>query len=287
LTCQRNRRKTTQTQPQSHTVGHHIAEEPEDSVLYPEERQQAIAAMVAERGRLAVAALAEEFGVTTETVRRDLAGLERAGMLRRVHGGAVPAGALTLVEPGLGERHRSRSEQKRAIAAAALSLLPGADGSIILDGGTTTAAFAEILPADRRLLAVTSSVPIASRLSLTAAVTVHVLGGRVRGITQCADGDTTVRALADLRVDVAFLGANGITPGHGFTTPDEAEASVKRAMVRSGQRVIVLADSSKLGRENLVRFAAIEDVDVLVTDEFADPGMVAELEKAGVEVVLA
>ncbi|MFD2092907.1 DeoR/GlpR family DNA-binding transcription regulator [Blastococcus deserti] len=256
-------------------------------MLYPEERQQAIAAMVADRGRLAVTALAEEYGVTTETVRRDLAVLERAGMLRRVHGGAVPAGALTLVEPGLGERHRLRKEQKRAIAAAALALLPGADGSIVLDGGTTTAALAELLPADRRLLAVTSSVPIASRLSMTPGVTLHVLGGRVRGTTQCAVGETTVRALADLRVDVAFVGANGITPGHGLTTPDDAEAAVKRAMVRAGQRVVVLADSSKLGREHLVRYAEIEDVDVLVTDDGAEPGVVAELEKAGVEVVLA
>jgi DeoR family fructose operon transcriptional repressor len=256
-------------------------------VLYPEERQQAIAAMVSDRGRLAVTALAEEFGVTTETVRRDLAVLERAGMLRRVHGGAVPAGALTLVEPGLSERHHSRSEHKRAIAATALAFLPGADGSIVLDGGTTTAALAEILPADRRLLAVTSSVPIASRLSITPGITLHLLGGRVRGLTQCAVGETTLRALADLRVDVAFLGANGITPGHGFTTPHDAEAAVKRAMVRAGQRVVVLADSSKLGREHLVRYAAVEDVDVLVTDDGADPQVVAELEKADVEVVLA
>src|SRR4051812_15083202 len=260
---------------------------PEDSVLYPEERQQAMAAMVADRGRLAVTALAEEFGVTTETVRRDLAALERAGMLRRVHGGAVPTGALTLVEPGLAERHRSRSEQKRAIAAAAVALLPGPDGSIVLDGGTTTAALAETMRADRRLLAVTSSIPIAARLSATPGVTVHLLGGRVRGITQCAVGDTTVRALADLRVDVAFLGANGITPDHGFTTPDDAEASVKRAMGRAGQRVVVLADSTKLNRETLVRFAAPEDVDVLVTDDGADPDTLAALEARGVEVVIA
>jgi DeoR family fructose operon transcriptional repressor len=257
------------------------------SVLYPEERQEAISALVAERGRLAVAALAERFGVTTETVRRDLAVLERAGMVRRVHGGAVPAGALTLVEPGLAERHGTRSEAKRAIAAAALALLPGADGSIVLDGGTTTAALADLLPSDRRLLAVTSSVPIAGRLSAAPGVTLHVLGGRVRGVTQCAVGDTTVRALAELRVDVAFLGTNGISPAHGFTTPDDAEASVKRAMVRAGQRVVVLADSSKLDREHLVRFATPEDVDVLVTDDEADAGTVAELEKAGIEVVLA
>jgi DeoR family fructose operon transcriptional repressor len=100
-------------------------------------------------------------------------------------------------------------------------------------------------------------------------------------------GDESIRKLADLRVDVAFLGANGIAVGHGFTTPDEAEASVKRAMVRAGQRVIVLADSTKLNRETLVRFAAPEDVDVLITDAGADPEALASLEKAGLEVVVA
>ena len=127
--------------------------------MYPEERQHAIATLVADRGRVSVAAVAEQFGVTTETVRRDLAVLERSGMLRRVHGGAVPTGALALAEPGLVERHGTRAEQKRKIAAAALDLLPGPDGSLVLDGGTTTAALAELLPADRRLLAVTQSVP--------------------------------------------------------------------------------------------------------------------------------
>jgi DeoR family fructose operon transcriptional repressor len=133
--------------------------------VYAEERQHAIATLVSERGRLAVTAVAEEFGVTTETVRRDLALLERAGMVRRVHGGAVPAGALTLVETGLGERHGTRTEAKRAIAAAALDLLPATDGSVILDGGSTTAALADALPPDRRLYVATNSVPIAARLS--------------------------------------------------------------------------------------------------------------------------
>lgn len=255
--------------------------------MYPEERQQAIATLVTERGRLAVTAMAEQFGVTTETVRRDLALLERAGMLRRVHGGAVPAGALTLVETGLGERHGTRTEAKRAIAAAALELLPRRDGSVLLDGGTSTAALADVLPQDRRLYVATNSVPIAARLSAAPGVTLHVLGGRVRGLTQTAVGDATVRAMEDLRVDVAFLGANGITSGHGFSTPDEAEAATKRAMVRSAQRVVVLADSSKLGREHLVRFASVEDADVLVTDREADPGVVAELETTGIEVLVA
>jgi DeoR family fructose operon transcriptional repressor len=236
---------------------------------------------------LAVTAVAEEFGVTTETVRRDLAVLERAGMLRRVHGGAVSAGTLSLVEPGLGERHGTRSEAKRSIATAAAELLPGPGGSVILDGGTTTAALVELLPGDRRLLAVTHCVPIAARLASAPGISLHLVGGRVRGVTQCAVGETAVRSLTELRVDVAFLGANGITPAHGFTTPDDAEASVKRAMVRAAQRVVVLADSSKLGREQLVRFAAVEDVDVLVTDADAEPEEIAELEAAGLEVVLA
>jgi DeoR family fructose operon transcriptional repressor len=199
----------------------------------------------------------------------------------------VQAGALTLVETGLGERHGTRTEQKRKIAAAALDLLPGLDGSLILDGGSTTAALADVLPPDRRLYVATNSVPIATRLSASPGVTLHVLGGRVRGITQTAVGDSTVRALADLRVDVAFLGTNGISVPHGFSTPDEAEAATKGAMVRAAQRAVVLADSSKLGREHLVRFAALEDVDALITDAEADPAAVAELEQAGIEVVVA
>ena len=255
--------------------------------MYAEERQQAIAGLVAQRGRLAVTAVAERFGVTTETVRRDLALLERAGMLRRVHGGAVPTNALTVVEPGLGERRSTRTDQKRRIATAALALVPDVDGSLILDGGSSTASLAEVLPADRRLLVVTNSVPISHRLTVAPGVSLHVLGGRVRGITQTAVGESTVAALADLRVDVAFLGANGVSAAHGFSTPDETEAASKRAMVRAAQRVVVLADSSKLGREHLVRFASVDDVDVLVTDDEADPDVVTEIESHGIEVLTA
>jgi DeoR family transcriptional regulator, fructose operon transcriptional repressor len=256
--------------------------------MYAEERQHAIAGLVVERGRVSVAEVAERFGVTTETVRRDLAVLERTGLLRRVHGGAVPASAaLALVETALGERRGTRTEAKRKIAATALDLLPDMDGSVILDGGSTTAALADVLPADRRLFVATNSVPIAARLSSSPGVTVHVLGGRVRGITQTAVGDSTVRALTDLRVDVVFLGTNGISARHGFSTPDEAEAATKRAMAAAAQRVVVLADSSKLGREHLVRFAGIDDVDVLVTDGEADPAVVAELETMGIEVLVA
>jgi DeoR family fructose operon transcriptional repressor len=255
--------------------------------VYAEERQQAIAGLVTERGRVAVTAVAEHFGVTTETVRRDLAVLERAGMLRRVHGGAVPIGALAVVEPALGERRRTRTDAKRRIAAAALAQLPSAGGSIILDGGSSTAALAELLTGDRPLVAATNSVPIAARLAGAPGLTLHLLGGRVRGTTQSAVGESTVAALTGLRADVAFLGTKGISAEHGFSTPDESEAAVKRAMARAGQRVVVLGDSTKLGREHLVRFAAVTEVDVLVTDDEADPALVGELQRCGVEVVVA
>ena len=255
--------------------------------MYAEERQHAIAGLVVQRGRVAVTAVAERFGVTTETVRRDLAVLERAGLLRRVHGGAVPAGVLSGVEPGLAERGDTRTAQKRAIAEAALELVPDTNGSLVLDGGSSTAALAELLPGDRGLLAITNSVPIAGRLSGAPGIGLHVLGGRVRGVTQTTVGDATLTALRELRVDVSFLGTNGLTPDHGFSTPDDAEAAVKRAMIRAGQRVVVLADSSKLGREHLVRFASPEDVDVLVTDADADPDTVAEFEARGIEVLVA
>jgi DeoR family transcriptional regulator, fructose operon transcriptional repressor len=261
--------------------------QPGGARVYPEERQNALAQLVGQRGRMSVTAAAEQFGVTTETVRRDLAVLERAGLLRRVHGGAVPVTAVTLLEFGLPERQERLTEEKAKIVTAALDFLPGTHGSLVLDGGTTTFALAEVLPPDRELLVVTHAVPIAARLGNAPGITLHLLGGRVRGVTQCAVGQEATSALADLRVDVAFLGANGITPEHGFTTPDAAEASVKRAMVAAGQRVIVLADSSKLYRETLVRFARPTDVDVLITDSGADPEVLEALRAGGIEVVVA
>ncbi|MFJ4652087.1 DeoR/GlpR family DNA-binding transcription regulator [Nocardia sp. NPDC088792] len=255
--------------------------------MYAEERQQAIAALIAHRGRVSVAEVSEQFDVTTETVRRDLAVLDRMGLVRRVHGGAVPAAALTAIELGTSEREHSRAAEKDRIAKAALAFLPPAGGSVLFDAGTTTARIAAQLPADRELVAITNSMPIAVRLSGYAGVRLHLLGGRVRGVTQAAVGADTLRTLGDLRVDVAFIGTNALTVGHGLSTPDPDEAAVKRAMVASAHRVVVVADSSKVGREDLVRFAAIADIDVLVSDDELLPAVRNELSEFGIEVVTA
>ncbi|MGZ4495133.1 MAG: DeoR/GlpR family DNA-binding transcription regulator [Nocardioides sp.] len=255
--------------------------------MYAEERQQAIADLLSLRGRLSVTELATEYDVTTETVRRDLSLLERAGIVRRVHGGAVPAEALTVLEARVDDRDLARATEKERIARAALELLPRSGGSILLDAGTTTARLAALLPRDVALTVMTNAVPIAARLAGMANVELHLLPGRVRSTTLAAVGESTVEALRLIRTDVAFLGTNGLSVQHGFSTPDASEAAAKRAMVRSAQKSVVLVDSTKIGREHTVRFAELGDIDVVVTDDGIAERDLKELTARDVEVVVA
>src|SRR6476660_27194 len=229
-------RKTTYTQI-NNTTGH---ERRTLMTMYAEERQQAMAQLVAARGRLSVTVLADEYDVTTETVRRDLSALERMGLVRRVHGGAVPPDSLAVIESGLVERDATNTAEKERIARAALTLLPPAGSTVLIDAGTTTHRFASMLPRDHRLIVVTHAVPVAARLAGNPQIELHLLPGRVRTTTQAAVGADTVAALANLRADVVFLGTNGITADHGLTTPDWDEAATKRAMVAAARQVVVL-----------------------------------------------
>jgi len=255
--------------------------------MYAEERQQAIARLVNQRGRMSVNQLAREYDVTTETVRRDLSSLERMGLVRRVHGGVVPPASLSLIESGLRERDQVNTDTKERIARAAVEYLPPSGGTIVLDAGSTTSRLASLLPPDLEVTVITHAVPIAARLAGQRQIDLRLLPGRVRRTTQAAVGADTVAALRDLRVDVAFLGTNGVTGEHGLTTPDPDEAAVKRALVESGRRVVALADASKFGIETAVRFAAPGEVDVLVTDSDVSTADRRALTKAGIEVVVA
>lgn len=255
--------------------------------MYAEERQQAIAELVQARGRASVNELAKDFAVTTETVRRDLSVLETARVVRRVHGGAVSAAALSVMESGLDERDATQAREKERIARAALRLLPGEGGSVLIDAGSTTGRLADLLPLDTRVTAFTHGVPIASRLATLEGVELHLLPGRVRTTTQAAVGSETVQAIERLRVDVAFLGANGLDAEHGFSTPDPEEAAVKRAIVRAARRVVLLVDSTKFGLDATVSFAGLEDVDVVVTDAASREVPLHVLRGAGIEVVVA
>ncbi|BCW57006.1 DeoR family fructose operon transcriptional repressor [Paenarthrobacter nicotinovorans] len=263
--------------------------------MFAEERQQLISALVAERGRVSVTDLADRFSITTETVRRDLAALEVSGNLRRVHGGAVPSDRLSTREESILERAVQRQIEKLRIANAALGLIPElTTGSILLDAGSTTETLADLLaqrtpPANGNdeLVVITHAIPIAGKLSSTPGIALQILGGRVRGLTQAAVGQSTVEAAYKLRPDIAFVGANGIHATFGLSTPDPEEAAVKAAFVTSARRVVALADSSKLDSETLVQFATLKDVDTLITDSQPSPELAAALADAGVDVVIA
>ncbi|HEV8546262.1 MAG TPA: DeoR/GlpR family DNA-binding transcription regulator [Candidatus Limnocylindrales bacterium] len=253
--------------------------------MYAEERQHWIVERARAGGRVEVAALAQELGVTTETVRRDLTTLERHALLRRVHGGAIPIERLGF-EPALAARDTVLTAEKERIARLALAELPD-EGSILLDAGTTTARLAEALPADRELVVVTNALPIAMSLSVRPNITVLMVGGRVRGRTQAAVDAWALQALADSYVDVAFIGTNGISLERGLTTPDTTESAVKRAMIQSARRTVVLADHTKVGQDHLSRFAALDDIDTLISDSGLDAQMADELRSHGLKVLLA
>jgi DeoR family fructose operon transcriptional repressor len=253
--------------------------------VYAAERQQRIVEQARADGRIEVAAMAAALGVTPETVRRDLTILERHGVLRRVHGGAMPLENLGF-EPRLAVRQERYIAEKERIAKRALDELP-AEGTVLIDAGSTTQLLAENLPHDRELTVVTNSVPVAAALANRDTITLYVVGGRVRGRTMAAVGEWATHALAAVAVDVAFLGTNGLSVRRGLTTPDQDEAAAKRAMASAARRVVVLCDHSKIGTDHFAQFAALDDVDTVITDSALDDETVAEIEAAGPAVVLA
>lgn len=253
--------------------------------MYAAERHEAILVRARSQGRVEVGALAEELGVTVETVRRDLTALERLGAVRRVHGGALPVERLTL-EPTLATREAQQSEQKKRIAERAVQEIPHG-ASVLLDSGTTTVAVASLLPPDKELTVVTNSIAIAASLADRSGIELMMLGGRIRYRTGAAVGTWTTNALREVYTDVAFLGTNGFSVDRGFTTPDQAEAVAKRAMVGAARRVIMLSDATKAGQVHLHRFANTDEAAMLITDAALDDDTAEDFDAAGVEVVRA
>jgi DeoR family transcriptional regulator, fructose operon transcriptional repressor len=253
--------------------------------MYAEERQREILRLARADGRVDVMALSDRLDVTAETIRRDLTVLERAGVLRRVHGGAIPVDRIGF-EPALATRDTVMISEKERIAKAAVAELPD-DGAVILDAGSTTARLAGLLPADRELTIVVNSPVLAATLGLKPNLTVLLLGGRVRGKTLATVDDWALRPLAEMYVDVAFMGTNGCSVERGLTTPDTAEAAVKRAMITAARRVVLLADHTKIGNDYLARFGEVADLDLLITDNGIDDELADEVESTGVRVVKA
>jgi DeoR family fructose operon transcriptional repressor len=227
-------------------------------------RQQRILDVARERGRVDTAALAASFDTAVETIRRDLRVLADRGVLRRDHGGAV-AVETTGFESDTARRAQTNVAEKRRIAAAAAAQRQGAE-SVFIDEGFTPRLIAEQFATATGLTVVTSSLAVAEALSPSAGVTVLLLGGRLRGRTLATVDHWALRMLSELRIDLAFLGANGISREHGLTTPDPAVAAVKQEAMRRSRRGVLVGTHAKFGVTSFCRFAEVHDFESIVTD---------------------
>ncbi len=244
-------------------------------------RHQKIIQALRLRSPVLVVELAAALDCSEMTVRRDLEALERSGGLRRVHGGAASV-FLSAEETPYGVRALESSDAKRTIGAAAGGLL--ADGeTVILDGGTTAMEVARSLRSRRMTI-----MPLALRpvfeLHECRGINLLLPGGEVRPGELSLAGSLTEASFSQLRFDTCVMGPCGIDVKAGITTHLLAETAVKRAAARASQRVIAVADSTKLGRVAFGHICDLGDIDILLTDAGANPQTLAELRVAGVDV---
>jgi DeoR family fructose operon transcriptional repressor len=247
------------------------------------DRQQLILSEIKEKGSVKISALMKTFTASESTIRRDLEELERQGWIKRVHGGAILLQHMT-VEPSNTDKSILFAEEKEAIGKLAAELVEE-HASLIVDAGTTTAAFARHLQTPN-LKILTNAMNIADILSAKQ-YNVLVSGGLLKPTTNAMVGETAIETLSHFRADLCFLAMNGISDEDGLTTPDLQEAWVKKAMIRSARKVILLADSSKFGRTTFTRVADIQAVHTVVTDDGISEEDRAWLEKHGIEVKIA
>jgi DeoR family fructose operon transcriptional repressor len=246
------------------------------------DRQHEIHVLALRQGSVDVADLARRFGVTTETIRRDLSDMQERQLLRRVHGGAIPLERMTH-EPRVDARDMVNAEEKLRIAAAAIEEVPER-GSVIIDSGSTGQRLADVFPVERDVHVVTNSLTTALTLSRRGLQKLTVLGGSVR-TTRLAMVDEPGRLeLQNLAIDVLFMSCDGLSFRHGLTTPYREEHTMKRAMIERADRVVAMVDQSKFGNVQMYSFASFDEIDVLVTDTRADPEELEILAGHGISV---
>jgi DeoR family fructose operon transcriptional repressor len=259
-----------------------VSEQPERVPRLPHDRQRAIYMLALRQGSVDGADLARRYGVTTETIRRDLSEMQERNLLRRVHGGAVPIEQITH-EPLVDVRGQMNAEEKLRIATLAAEEVP-TQGSVIIDSGSTGQRLADVFPVEREVHVVTNSLPTALTLSRRGVHGLTVLGGAVRPKTLAMVDDTGCAELADLAIDTLFISCDGLSFKHGLTTPFRHERALKRAMIECAQRVVAMVDQSKFGNAQMFSFARFDEIDVLVTDTRADPEAVEFLTGHGMTV---
>jgi DeoR family transcriptional regulator of aga operon len=241
-----------------------------------------IVSLVSERGSVSLAQLSESLRVSPATVRRDLADLEFQRLIVRTHGGATRVESFAELPVTL--RDSQFQEAKRAIAAAAAQLVPTERYAVALSGGSTTAAVARALSNHADLTIVTNSLTIAALVTSFPQLKVIMTGGLLRPQSLELVGVLAENTFNAINVGTAILGTDGISSTGGVTTHDETEARTNNAMVTHAQHNIVVADGSKIGRIALAKVADIEQVNLLITDDTADPEELDRFRALGVEV---
>jgi len=247
------------------------------------QRRAVILEQVRRDGAVRVAELTAALGVSDMTVRRDLEALGREGVIAKVHGGATRAAGRSSEEPGFEAKSVCELAEKHAVAKAAVALVqPGQ--AVALGAGTTTHVLAQHLLDIPDLTVATNSVKIADVLRQRHTV---VLTGGVRTPSDALVGPVADLVLRSLHFDVTFLGCHGMDPVAGFTTPNLAESETNRAFVRACRSLVVTVDSTKYGTVGLVSFAALDEADVLVTDDGLDADAQATLAASVGRLVVA
>jgi DeoR family transcriptional regulator of aga operon len=250
-------------------------------------RQSEILKSLLGAGRVAVDELAARLDVSSATIRRDLAGLERRGLLRRVHGGAVPVEPM-LYEPfrhltSFHEQERQFADEKRRIALAAADLV--LDGETVAIGaGTTTTQVARSLRHRGGITVLTNAVNVAMELSNRSDLRVVVTGGFLSGDWFALVGAAAVAGAREMFVDWAFVGADGVHPEHGVTTNYPEQAAVHRAFFEQARRRVVVADNRKVGRTGTARIWPAADLFAIVTDVNAPDDITARFESRQITV---
>ena len=248
--------------------------------MFAEERKELIVETVNKNVKSTVAQLCERFSVSPATIRNDLRELELAGRLKRTHGGAISNRRVTF-EPDSYQKEIECIEQKQQIAEMAAVYVHEGD-TIALDTGTTTFQLAKLLVNIEDLTVVTNDLQIAAFLEKNGKANIIMAGGAVRRNFHCTAGQKALDTIGDLNVDKAFLGANGVSLSRGLSTPNIDTANVKTAITEISDQIILLADSSKFGKNSFVKFADLDQVDILITDKGADEDMLHEIRQMGI-----
>ena len=235
------------------------------NIRHGEERRRLILAHARGSGHIGVSDLADELDVAAETVRRDLKVLEDHGLIRRTHGGAYPIEGAVF-ETNMEYRSQSWVAEKRRIAAATVDQLGPAESVFIDEGFTPQLVAEEVARSGRTLTVVTASLTAAAALSSSATVEVILLGGRVRGGTLGTVDHWATAMLAQFVLDLAVLGANGISRERGLTVPSTAVAAVKTKALEVSRRRIFVGIHTKFGVTSFCRFAEIGQFETLITD---------------------